>query len=104
MSHRGALRCQPHRDACPYAAKQGRADGQAPHHHPSPTGGRTMQARIDNPAMTAPGAMQALQKLGESAARCGVPQATRYLVVLRASQINGCSVCVDMHTREMRAI
>ncbi len=62
-----------------------------------------MNARIENPVMTVPGAMQALQKLSEAAKRCGVPQVTQYLVVLRASQINGCSVCVDMHSRELRA-
>jgi AhpD family alkylhydroperoxidase len=32
----------------------------------------------------------------------GVPDATHLLVQLRASQINGCSVCVDMHARDMR--
>jgi AhpD family alkylhydroperoxidase len=31
-----------------------------------------------------------------------VPPATLALVELRASQINGCSVCVDMHWRLMR--
>jgi AhpD family alkylhydroperoxidase len=29
--------------------------------------------------------------------------ATRELVLLRASQINGCSVCVDMHTKDAAA-
>jgi AhpD family alkylhydroperoxidase len=29
-----------------------------------------------------------------------VPETTLYMVHLRASQINGCSVCVDIHTRE----
>jgi AhpD family alkylhydroperoxidase len=28
---------------------------------------------------------------------------TRYLLELRASQINGCSICVDMHSRELKA-
>jgi len=32
-----------------------------------------------------------------------VPETTAMLVVLRASQINGCSVCVDMHSRELKA-
>jgi AhpD family alkylhydroperoxidase len=62
-----------------------------------------MQSRINNPVMTIPGAMQALQKLGAVARRAGVPETTLYLITLRASQINGCSVCVDMHSREMRA-
>ena len=62
-----------------------------------------MQPRINNPVMTVPGAMQALQELGTVAKHAGVPETTLYLITLRASQINGCSVCVDLHSREMRA-
>jgi AhpD family alkylhydroperoxidase len=62
-----------------------------------------MQARIENPALTIPGALQALQKLGTAAKRAGLPETTVKLVELRASQINGCSVCVDMHSRELKA-
>jgi AhpD family alkylhydroperoxidase len=58
-----------------------------------------MQARIPNPAFLVPDAMQALQALSVSIQNCGVPQRTLELVHLRASQINGCSVCVDLHTR-----
>ncbi|MFB9833999.1 carboxymuconolactone decarboxylase family protein, partial [Actinoallomurus acaciae] len=29
-----------------------------------------------------------------------LPAATRHLVEIRASQINGCSVCLDMHTKD----
>lgn len=32
-----------------------------------------------------------------------LPQATKELVNLRASQINGCAVCIDMHTKEAAA-
>jgi AhpD family alkylhydroperoxidase len=49
--------------------------------------------------MMVPDAMQALQALGTSVAKGGVPRRTLELVHLRASQINGCSVCVDMHPR-----
>jgi AhpD family alkylhydroperoxidase len=63
-----------------------------------------MEPRIKNPAMTVPGAMQALQKFGAAARRAGLPDATHYLIELRASQINGCSVCADMHSRELKAI
>ena len=63
----------------------------------------TMQPRIESPAQTVPGAMQALRKLGSVAQRAGVPATTRYLLELRASQINGCSICVDMHSRELKA-
>ena len=62
-----------------------------------------MQPRIDSPAQTVPGAFQALQKLGNATRHAGVPATTHYLVHLRASQINGCSVCVDMHSRELKA-
>jgi AhpD family alkylhydroperoxidase len=62
-----------------------------------------MQPRIDNPAMTAPGAMQALQQLAAATKHSGLPESTLLLVALRASQINSCSVCVDMHSRELKA-
>jgi AhpD family alkylhydroperoxidase len=45
--------------------------------------------------------MPALLKLGGVAQKAGVPMKTLHLVYLRASQINGCSVCVDIHTREL---
>jgi AhpD family alkylhydroperoxidase len=61
-----------------------------------------MQARMRNPAMVVPDAMKALQNLGASAKRAGVPSTTLDLVHLRASQINGCSVCVDMHSRDLK--
>lgn len=61
-----------------------------------------MQARMKNPVMVIPEAMQALLALGKSAERGGVPSRTLNLVYLRASQINGCSVCVDLHARDMR--
>ena len=58
--------------------------------------------RMANPAMTVPGAMQALQALGTSAKQAGVPPSTALFVHLRASQINGCGFCVDMHSRELK--
>jgi AhpD family alkylhydroperoxidase len=60
-----------------------------------------MQARIKNPALSVPGALEALQQLGAAAASAGIPETTLYMVHLRASQINGCSVCVDIHSREL---
>jgi AhpD family alkylhydroperoxidase len=54
----------------------------------------TMQARMKNPAMLVPEAMQAIQALAGSAHNKGVPEETLALVHLRASQINGCSLCV----------
>lgn len=61
-----------------------------------------MHARIDNPAVTTPGALKALQDLGNAVKRAGIPETTLQLVELRASQINGCSICVDMHSRELQ--
>jgi alkylhydroperoxidase family enzyme len=49
--------------------------------------------------MIIPGAMEALQSLAKAAEQGGVPKKTLDLVHLRASQINGCSVCVDMNFR-----
>ena len=58
-----------------------------------------MQARMKHPTMITPGAMEALQSLAKAAEQGGVPKKTLALVHLRASQINGCSVCVDMGFR-----
>ena len=63
-----------------------------------------MQSRMKNPAMTLPGAYDALQALHKSIEKGGVPRATLELMNLRASQINGCSVCVDMHSRALRKL
>jgi AhpD family alkylhydroperoxidase len=61
-----------------------------------------MTARMINPAMILPGAMQALQALNTASEKGGVPTKTIELIQLRASQINGCGVCVDMHCRMMK--
>jgi AhpD family alkylhydroperoxidase len=61
-----------------------------------------MHARIDNPAIAVPGAMKALQALANAAKETDIPETTLHLVELRASQINGCGVCVDMHSRQLR--
>lgn len=62
----------------------------------------TIKARMQNPAMIIPDAMQALLALAASTKKGGVPSETLALVELRASQINGCSVCVDMHSRGLK--
>jgi AhpD family alkylhydroperoxidase len=62
-----------------------------------------MQSRIENPVLTVPGAFAAFQKLGAAVRHTDVPETTIALVQTRASQINGCSVCLDMHTRELKA-
>jgi AhpD family alkylhydroperoxidase len=60
-----------------------------------------MQARMKNLVTLLPDALPALLALNK-ASENGLPAATRQLVHLRASQINGCSVCVDMHARELK--
>lgn len=60
-----------------------------------------MNARIDSPALTVPGALAALRGLGSAVRQAELPETTLALVELRASQINGCSICVDMHSREL---
>lgn len=61
-----------------------------------------MEARMAHPAMSVPGAFAALQALAKAAGKGGLPEAVPELVHLRASQINGCSVCVDMHSRALK--
>jgi AhpD family alkylhydroperoxidase len=54
--------------------------------------------------MTVPGALEALMALTKSVEKCGVPRATLELMNMRASQINGCSVCLDLHSRALKKI
>ena len=61
-----------------------------------------MEARMNHPAMILPGAMPALQALGAAVEKGGLPKGLLELISLRASQINGCGVCVDMHPRLAR--
>ena len=61
-----------------------------------------MQARMTHPVMVLPDAMKALHALSRTAQSGTVPETTHQLVHLRVSQINGCSVCVDMHARELK--
>ena len=61
-----------------------------------------MKARMTNPVMVLPDAMKALLALSKAAQSSTVPAATHKLIHLRVSQVNGCSVCVDMHARELK--
>jgi AhpD family alkylhydroperoxidase len=62
-----------------------------------------MQSRIKNPAMHLPDAMQAALALSSAVEKSGLSATIRGLAHLRASQINGCSVCVDMGWRKLKA-
>jgi AhpD family alkylhydroperoxidase len=52
----------------------------------------------------APGAYQAMLGLEQYLHRCGLEEPLIHLVKLRASQINGCAYCLDMHWKDLRAI
>jgi AhpD family alkylhydroperoxidase len=60
------------------------------------------KARIKNPGMVIPEAVPAILNLFNTAKSGGVPEKTLELVHLRASQINGCSFCVDMGARNAK--
>jgi AhpD family alkylhydroperoxidase len=61
-----------------------------------------MQARMKNPAGIMPDATKALQALYPAVQSGGVPVRTLALVHLRASQINGCSVCIDYGVKDAK--
>jgi AhpD family alkylhydroperoxidase len=61
----------------------------------------TITPRMPNIAALVPEAVAAIQSVAKTA-EVGVPAATGALVSLRASQINGCSVCTEMHARELK--
>ena len=61
-----------------------------------------MQPRIDF-RKTAPGAMQALLTFQAYVNNSGLSKSLLELVKIRASQINACAYCLDMHTKDARA-
>jgi AhpD family alkylhydroperoxidase len=61
-----------------------------------------MESRI-NPFKAAPKAYQAMSALQAYVNSCGLEGPLMELVKLRASQINGCAFCIDMHTKDARA-
>jgi AhpD family alkylhydroperoxidase len=61
-----------------------------------------MQTRMSNPATILPDASHGIQSLLKATRKGGVPQAVLELVHLRASQINGCSLCVDAGARSAK--
>ena len=61
-----------------------------------------MQARF-NYAKTAPGVYEAMEGLEKYLEQSGLEKSLMFLVQLRASQINGCAYCLDMHWKDLRA-
>lgn len=63
-----------------------------------------MQPRMKSPVFLVPGAMEAIHQLNKGIAEGGVSRVTLELVNLRASQINGCAVCLDLHWRMLEKL
>lgn len=61
-----------------------------------------MKSRLEDIKATS-GARQAMLGLEKYLAKCGLDQQLLNLVRLRASQINGCAFCIDMHSKDLRA-
>lgn len=62
-----------------------------------------MQPRFDA-AKLAPGAYKALVGLETYLHQSGLEIPLLHLIKLRASQLNGCAFCIDMHWKDLRAI
>ena len=61
-----------------------------------------LKSRMKNPVAIFPSTLQNLLAIGAVAKDTNVPARTLGLVHLRASQINGCGFCVDMHARDLK--
>ena len=61
-----------------------------------------MKSRIEY-AQVAPGAVEAMRALEKYVRTCGIDPKLLELIKIRASQINGCAYCLDMHTKDARA-
>jgi AhpD family alkylhydroperoxidase len=62
-----------------------------------------MKARFDY-MRDAAGVYQAMRGLEKYLHECGLESSLIHLVKLRASQINGCAYCLDMHWKDLRAL
>src|SRR5947209_12109897 len=62
-----------------------------------------MEARFDYTA-AAPGTYKAMYGLEQYLHGCGLEESLLHLVRLRASQVNGCAYCLDMHWKDLRAL
>src|SRR5580693_6652258 len=52
----------------------------------------------------APGAYKAMLGLEDYLHQCGLEESLLHLIKLRASQINGCAYCIDMHWKDLKSI
>ncbi|MGH2634494.1 MAG: carboxymuconolactone decarboxylase family protein, partial [Tepidiformaceae bacterium] len=62
-----------------------------------------MKPRFDY-VSAAPGVYQAMGGLEKYLHECSIEQPLLHLIKLRASQINGCAYCIDMHWKDLRAL
>ncbi len=62
-----------------------------------------MEAQRMNPAKLAPGMYAAMMGLERYLHECGLEANLLHLIKLRASQLNGCAYCIDMHWKDLRA-
>jgi AhpD family alkylhydroperoxidase len=61
-----------------------------------------MEPRINYPKVV-PGGFEAILGYSNYVQKCGLEDSLLNLVFLRASQINGCAYCIDMHWKDLRA-
>lgn len=61
-----------------------------------------METRLDI-TQAAPGAAKAMLQLETYVRGCGLEPSLLHLVKMRASQLNGCAYCLDMHSQDARA-
>jgi AhpD family alkylhydroperoxidase len=71
--------------------------------HTNPIGAHAMKPRF-NYAKVAPGVYDAMDSLDSYIAGSGLEESLIHLVRLRASQLNGCAYCLDMHWKDLRAL
>jgi AhpD family alkylhydroperoxidase len=64
--------------------------------------GGLMQPRLDF-RKASPAALKAVQGLEEYLSHCSLEPNLIHLLKMRASQINGCAYCIDMHSKDLRA-
>ncbi|MGA8010998.1 MAG: carboxymuconolactone decarboxylase family protein [Candidatus Acidiferrales bacterium] len=57
-----------------------------------------------NPYKASPNGYQAMAALEHFVMSCGIERPLLELVKMRASQINGCAYCLDMHSKDARAL
>src|SRR5215510_4478564 len=85
----------------PEEASQGRAfRGRVPARRTPPRSAGAKAMRLDYQKLSAAG-LRALGGVHVYVQNSGLPKALVDLVFLRASQINGCAYCIDMHARDL---